>query len=111
MPNPVVHFEITGRDEVALGKFYAEAFGWRLNPVPNYTMVDSDGEGIDGGIGRGDPPVATFYIEVDDPAAYLRKVEELGGKVVQDVTVIPGSVTIARFLDPAGNVIGLVKAE
>jgi len=29
----------------------------------------------------------------------------------QDVTEIPGMVTFAQFRDPAGNIIGLVKAD
>ena len=66
MPNPVVHFEINGKDGKALHRFYAEAFGWSIdanNPM-NYGFVDNGDEGINGGIGTEDP-VATFYIEVD----------------------------------------------
>ncbi|MEX2446638.1 MAG: VOC family protein [Dehalococcoidia bacterium] len=51
------------------------------------------------------------YIEVDDPAAYLGKVKAAGGEVVQDVTVIPDMVTYATFRDPAGNEVGIVKAQ
>ncbi len=114
MPNPVVHFEVNGRDGEALRKFYADAFDWKINvfgPM-NYGLVDAEeqGAGIGGGIGQEETPVATFYVEVDDPAAYLEKITSLGGKVVQDVTEIPGAVTLARFQDPEGNIIGLVKA-
>jgi len=31
--------------------------------------------------------------------------------VVQDVSVIPGMVTMAQFADPEGNVIGIVGSE
>lgn len=113
MPNPVVHFEIIGSDGSALQEFYRKIFGWAIdadNPM-NYGMADTGGSGVNGGIGQGEEPIATFYIEVDDPAAFLSKIAAAGGKVVQDVTVIPGAVTMARFSDPAGNVIGLVKAE
>lgn len=113
MPNPVVHFEVTGPQGEALQKFYADAFGWAIsadNPM-SYGLVDTGGSGINGGIGSAQRALATFYIEVDDPAAYLEKITHLGGKVVQDVTVIPDMVTFAQFQDPAGNVIGLVKAE
>jgi uncharacterized protein len=112
MPNPVVHFEIVGKDGDALQRFYAEAFGWTVNadnPM-KYGMVDTGGQGIAGGIGAGEAPLATFYVEVDDPARYLDKVKASGGKIVMDVTEIPGYVTIAQFADPAGNVIGLLKA-
>ncbi|MEJ2133211.1 MAG: VOC family protein [Gammaproteobacteria bacterium] len=113
MTNPVVHFEILGPDGEALQKFYGETFGWTIdadNPM-SYGLTDTGGGGINGGIAQADTPFASFYIEVDDPAAYLEKVTGAGGEVVQDVTEIPGMVTFAQFKDPAGNVIGLVKAE
>ena len=113
MPNPVVHFEILGSNAERLRGFYSDAFGWSIdsnNPM-NYGLVEGEASGIGGGIGQRDEKLATFYIEVDDPRAYLDKVESLGGKTVQDVTVIPGAVTMALFEDPAGNVIGLVKAS
>ena len=113
MANPVVHFEVIGRDGAKLQKFYADAFGWKIdadNPM-GYGMVDNEGRGIGGGVSGGDAPAVTFYLEVDDPAAYLKKVEALGGRIVQDVTVIPGMVTMAQFADPEGNIVGIVAAE
>jgi predicted enzyme related to lactoylglutathione lyase len=112
VPNPIVHFEITGKDKAKLQKFYADAFNWKVdagNPM-GYGMVDNGGEGINGGI-DGDAPGVMIYIAVDDPAAYLKKVAGMGCTVVQDVTVIPGMVTMAKFADPEGNVIGLVANE
>lgn len=113
MPNPVVHFEILGTDGAALQQFYAESFGWTINadnPM-SYGLTDTGGAGINGGIGQAEHPLATFYIEVDDPTRYLEKVAAAGGEVVQKTTEIPGMVTFAQFRDPAGNVVGLVKAS
>ena len=115
MPNPVVHFEIMGNDKAALREFYSSAFGWTIdagNPM-EYGMVDTGGEGIGGGIDSEEDgsSAVVIYIEVADPAAALQQVKSAGGEVVQDVTVIPDMVTMARFRDPAGNVIGLVKSE
>lgn len=113
MPNPVVHFEITGPDGGVLQRFYAEAFGWTVNadnPM-SYGLTDTGGSGINGGIGQSEQALATFYVEVDDPQAYLDRLTDAGAEVVQEVTEIPGMVTFAQFRDPAGNVIGLVKAE
>ena len=31
MGNPVVHFEISGRDGEALSEFYSSLFGWNIN--------------------------------------------------------------------------------
>lgn len=111
MPNPVVHFEVNGKDGAKLQKFYADAFGWKIdanNPM-QYGVVEAQGSGIGGGVSGGDgTPHVTIYIEVDDPAAYLKKVQSLGGKVVMDVTTIPGMVTMAQFTDPEGNMVGIV---
>jgi hypothetical protein len=51
-----------------------------------------------------------FYVEVDDPQAYLDRIEKAGGTTVVPVTEVPGMVTFAQFADPQGNVIGLVKS-
>jgi predicted enzyme related to lactoylglutathione lyase len=114
MANPVVHFEVTGKDGKKLQDFYAKTFGWQINadnPM-NYGIVDNAGQGIGGGISAGDGGTnqVTFYIEVDDPQAYLNKAEAKGGKTVMPVTEIPGMVVLAQFADPEGNVVGLVKA-
>lgn len=57
--------------------------------------------------------VRRFYAEafaVDDLAAALAKIESLGGTTAMPPMDIPdGSVSIAMFRDPAGNLIGLVK--
>ncbi len=113
MPNPVVHFEVGGKDPTKLQEFYSEAFGWAINsdnPI-NYGLVENEGEGIDGGIGpRADNDAGLiFYIQVPDLQATLDAVAAAGGKTVQEITEIPGMVTLAKFADPDGNVIGLIK--
>jgi len=112
MPNPIVHFEILGTDKAKLRQFYGAVFDWKIdanNPM-EYGLVDTGGEGPNGAV-DGNGPGVVIYVAVDDPAAYLKKIEGLGGQVVQDVTVIPGMVTMAKFADPDGNVIGLVANE
>ena len=114
MSHPVMHFELIGKDAIALQKFYAGAFGWKLSPpmaeFGNYSLVDNEGRGIGGGIGEGDPRV-TVYIEVDDPQGYLDKATKAGATVLIPVTTIMEGTTIAMFADPAGNATGLLKAE
>ena len=42
MGNPVVHFEVVGRDAQALESFYKDAFDWQVEEVmtsPHYAMV------------------------------------------------------------------------
>ncbi len=115
--NPVVHFEVLGRDAGVLRKFYSEAFGWSLGPVDDsplqYSMVHfGEGSGaIEGGIGKapqGNGHV-TFYVGVDDIAQALKDVERSGGKTIQPPTQVPGGVAFALFADPEGHVVGLVK--
>ena len=45
MSHPVMHFELIGKDAIALQKFYAGVFGWKLSPpmaeFGNYSLVDN----------------------------------------------------------------------
>ena len=52
----------------------------------------------------------TVYAEVDDPQAYLDKVEQLGGRTVVPVTEME-MVTFALFADPEGHLFGITKAQ
>ena len=70
------------------------------------------GTGINGGIGASQQGRSwvTFYVECDDPAATLAKVERLGGRRVME-PMESMNVTYALFADPEGNVIGLAKMD
>jgi predicted enzyme related to lactoylglutathione lyase len=35
MPNPVVHFEVTGKDAKKLQNFYQKALGWSMQDAGN----------------------------------------------------------------------------
>jgi predicted enzyme related to lactoylglutathione lyase len=112
MANPVTHFEVLGQDAATLSRFYGEAFGWEMQDVMegSYYMVHP-GSGVDGGVGRapeGNGHV-TFYVEVEDPAATLERIGQLGGRTIQGPMDVPGGPTIALFADPEGHVVGLVK--
>jgi len=111
MSHPVVHFEIGGPDDRQLAEFYAELFGWRMQPVPgiDYTLVNTGG-GINGGIEKSADgvPSVTFYIQTDDLQAALDKINLLGGKTETPITELPGMATYALFSDPDGLRVGLV---
>lgn len=114
MGAPVTWFEINTKDPAAAREFYGEVFDWKLNVLPDmdYALVET---GPTGAIGGGIAAAASgnqviFYIEVDDPQAYLDKVEKAGGRTVVPVTEVPDMVTFAQFADPQGNVVGLVKS-
>src|SRR5207244_12867535 len=113
MANPVVHFEVVGKNADALQSFYKDIFNWQIQPaVPGYAMA-LPGTGINGGIGGdqgGGAGRVTFYVEVKDIDSTLRSIEKKGGKTVQQPMDVPNGPRIALFSDPEGHVIGLIKA-
>lgn len=114
MAAPVTWFEINTTDADAAWTFYREVFGWDVQEIEGmkYGMVDPGREGaIGGGISEtSEGQQVVFYIEVDDPQAFLDRIEQAGGRAVVPVTEVPEMVTFAQFADPQGNVVGLVKA-
>jgi uncharacterized protein len=79
MGNPVMHFEVVGRDTEAPQDFFRDAFDWQMRPSgPGYAMAHPGGEGgINGGIGaamEGGAGHVTFYVAVPDLEAALSKI-------------------------------------
>jgi predicted enzyme related to lactoylglutathione lyase len=116
MSNPVAWFEVVGRDGARLRTFYSSLFDWQIDdsdPDMDYGLVAAGKQGIGGGIGRsqdGGAGHVTFYVEVDDPAAYLARAEKLGGTTVAPPMEVEGyNLTFAFFTDPEGHLIGLSK--
>src|SRR5256885_13893465 len=70
MANPVMWFEIMGKDSAGLQRFYHEVFAWKLSPpvkeMGNYSMLERPDTGIGGGIGEGDAR-GSVYVETPDP--------------------------------------------
>ena len=113
MPNPIVHFEVLGKDKAVLEDFYRAAFDWQLNPVMDHYSIVSPGAGINGSIGTsmdGDGGYATFYVEVANIAETLTVIEGRGGRKISGPDQMPNGPLIATFADPEGHVIGLVQA-
>src|SRR3990172_3842979 len=116
MGQPVVHFEIAGRDGKKLQEFYGKLFDWNVQvqaEMGNYGLVEAGEQGgIGGGIFQtqeGMPPYVTIYVAVDDLQAYLNKAERLGGKTIVPPTPIPNVGAFAMVHDPEGNLVGLFK--
>jgi predicted enzyme related to lactoylglutathione lyase len=120
MGQPVVHFEIAGKDGPALQSFYSELFEWEIdtnNPM-GYGVVTRegntapDGRGIGGGISQGPegyPGHVTFYVEVPDVEAALSKAEGLGATRMMGPMEVMEGLVIGLFTDPEGHTIGVVK--
>ena len=122
MGQPVVHFEVIGKDGDRLQSYYSELFGWQIdsnNPM-NYGIVqrdgntNSEGAGIGGGVGAGPEGYeghVTFYVEVPDAEAALAKAEELGGTRVMGPDQVMEGLVIGQFADPEGHVVGVVQGR
>ena len=124
MGQPVVHFEITGKEPEKLRSYYGDLFGWEFDtsaPVAeaisqsgNYGFVDrnttSDGTGIPGGVGGGmgyDGHVI-FYVGVPDVEAALQQAERLGGKRTMGPERAEGAeLVVGHFTDIEGHLIGV----
>ena len=108
----VVHVEIPAADVQAAGKFYQELLGWKIqhDDQLNYSMWEA-GDGSGGGfpVVSEEAPAGKVlvYIHSDDIEADLKRVEELGGKVIHPKAEIPQTGWYAFFQDPTGNVLGL----
>jgi predicted enzyme related to lactoylglutathione lyase len=122
MGQPVVHFEVIGKDGEKLQSYYADLFGWKVdadNPM-KYGMVSreenvsSEGIGIGGGIGAGPAGYeghVVFYVAVPDVEQALAKAESLGGTRVMGPEKIMDQVELGQFKDPEGHLIGVVKDQ
>ena len=122
MGQPVVHFEIVGRDPAALQAYYSELFGWEIdanNPmqygvVQREANLNPDGIGIGGGVGAGPEGYAghvTFYVEVPDVEAALAQAERLGGTRTMGPDEVMEGLVIGLFEDPEGHTIGVLRSS
>ena len=116
MPNAVVHFDIGCRDRDKTNEFYTQLFDWSTEdygPMSKSINTKSQ-EGIRGymtALGHEPHNYVMVYVEVDDIGQYLKKVEELGGKVMIPETEVPGGGRFAWINDIDGNIIGLWKGD
>lgn len=111
---PVVFFDIAGPDSKALSAFYADIFGWNIQPDGRFTTsvlsplpATLRQEGPDH-----EPRFEkVIYLGVPDITATLAKITANGGSIVYPRLEVPGIVVLALFKDPAGNRMGLVELE
>jgi predicted enzyme related to lactoylglutathione lyase len=125
MSGRVVHFEIPYDDGDRARKFYADAFGWTINVIPemHYSLVQTGPvteEGFPtepGYIGGGmlhresptDRPVIT--IDVEDIEEALAKIESLGGTTLVGRQDVGDMGYAAYFKDVEGNLMGLWQSR
>jgi uncharacterized protein len=93
--------------------FYSKAFGWSIRTRGDGATAFDDTTGqVSGAFVFGREIWATpgilFYIMVDSVAAASKAVEASGGTIVQPMCADSPEI-IARFRDPAGNIVGLYQ--
>jgi predicted enzyme related to lactoylglutathione lyase len=127
MAQPVVHFEVVGKDPTRLREFFSELFGWQFDvpsPVaPEVSAPDDygflelitaeDGTGIRGGVGGGPgyQSHAVFYVGVPDVEAALQRAEALGGTRMMGPATSPNGLVIGHFTDLEGTLIGVAGVK
>lgn len=134
MPQPVVHFQIEGRDAALLRAFYERLFGWTTDtPLSNpaqYAMIrpaSVAGPPISGAISQvpespsnswrgatraqGYPGHVTIYVAVPDVEATVQLAETHGGtRMLGPEQLWPGTQT-ALIADPEGHLVGLITDQ
>jgi predicted enzyme related to lactoylglutathione lyase len=115
MAHRVIHAEIRSADPDATRTFFAGLFGWTYSEgaLPGYTFVDTGTEGaLPTAIGpvQGGGEAVLFFVGVEDVEATLRRAEELGGKTIQPMQVVP-DVTFGVLADAQGHVVGVAASR
>lgn len=109
--HPVVQFEIGCPDADVSRRFFEAVFGWSASeygPVA-FRLDTGSRRGIQGfttALGHEPHSYVNLYIETDDIASTIRRIEEHGGSVVVPENRAPGG-RFCWFRDPSGNVLAL----
>jgi len=123
MDHTLIHFEIPANDVEKLKKFYEEVFGWKIiqSPGPiDYWVIqtvptDSEGmlqrPGVNGGmyqkLQQTEKPLN--YFSVESITDFLKKIQNLGGKVLSPKQEVPDVGWVAAATDPEGNQFALIE--
>lgn len=116
----IVHFDVPVEDIERAKNFYSSLFGWKIRRIPgpieyyNIATIDDKGEpSIGGGMGKSMMPdsVITNYIGVQSVDEYIKKVIQLGGKIIMPKTIISDFGYLAVCLDTEGNRFGLWQTD
>jgi uncharacterized protein len=124
--DPVVHFEMPYDDRDRIARFYAAAFGWKLQmlgeEMGRYVLAttaqaDAVPDAPRGAINGGFFPRApdrpgqhpSVVIGVADIARSMKAVQAAGGEVLGTPMDIPGVGPYVAFLDTEGNRLSMVQ--
>ena len=106
----VCYIELPTGDPARSAEFYSAVFGWTIRTRGDGTTAFDDGVEVSGAFVRGRPPAREagllVYVMVADAEATLRKITANGGEILDPIQ--PGARdVVARFRDPAGNLMGV----
>jgi uncharacterized protein len=109
----ICYIEIPATDISRSSDFYQRVFGWNVRKRDTGDASFDDGVGeVSGAWVIGRPPHTApglmMHVMVDSAADTVEKIIENGGQIVQPIGVDAPEIT-AKFLDPAGNVIGIYQ--
>ena len=127
MMNPVVHFEMPYHDRDRAARFYAEAFGWKLEKLGAEMGHYVTGITAETDARPGEPAGAitvgmyeykkdwpaqypSAVIAVEDMAAAMARVTKAGGEVLGEPMLIPGIGDYVAFFDTERNRHSMLKA-
>jgi len=118
LPGKFVWFEHESHDKKRAQAFYAELFGWKMQPFPmgsySYDMIYA-GDTMIGGWAdlkaKGAPARWMACVSVEDVDAAAKAAAANGGRVVDAPMPIPNVGRIARIADPQGAEILLFKSD
>jgi uncharacterized protein len=106
--------DLSSSDLEASRRFYAQLFGWTIEPGPPETGGYSDAmlrgvpvAGIGPKMDPNIPPHWTNYVNVADVDAAAGRVSKAGGQVVFGPEDVMEFGRLALFVDPAGAALGL----
>jgi len=113
IPASVVWFGIPADDMQRAKSFYANLFGWKINPGPgpDFYFIETGGaeDSPDGGLKRrnqSSEPIVQ-YVSVNSVDEYSKKIEKLGGKICLAKTPVPQMGYFAVCQDTEGNSFGI----
>ena len=123
MPNKVDFFAINADDVPRARQFYEKVFNWSFEPwgPPGFYLIDTGKEpsgAIRGALqerrelARGQKMIGfECTISVENIDQTIRAIEANGGKLAAPKFHIPTVGTVAYFMDPEGNVVGISQRE
>jgi predicted enzyme related to lactoylglutathione lyase len=109
----ICYVEIPTEEPERAARFYSAVFGWEIRRRGDgATSFDDTVGGVSGAFVTGRlparGPALLVYVMVADIAATIELIVAHGGEIVEP-PVPEAPEVIARFRDPAGNVLGLYQ--